>query len=154
MSTSEDKVTVVGEFLTNRAGLRRVTNYQEIGRVAGEQLYERGMRSISSPVRRDKIAAVLRAIDDTSFANNGYLLSALVTHFWDNNPGHRFYEGAVGRGMLPADASADDLRDFHVAQLQTIYADVPELIVASRVPDSPEGLADEQFEDEDVQSEV
>lgn len=136
MSTFENKVTVVTEFLQNRAALRRLTNHSEVGAVAGQQLAERGMRRIDTPVRREKIVDVLRAVDDKSIHESGFMLSALVAHFWDNDPGHRFFEAAIGRGLLSEDADAEGRAAFHAEELAKVY----EAFGGVQVPDDASEL--------------
>lgn len=87
MSSFEHKVAAATDFLRNRASLGRITNHQEVGRAVGEILHRRGQRGISTPVRREKIKVVLEQVDRTSWGEDGILLSALVPHFWDNEPG-------------------------------------------------------------------
>ena len=101
MSTVEDKITATQDFLANRASLRRVTNHQEVGAAIGEMLVNRHQRRISSPVRRNKVIDVLRALDDKSVESQGFMISALVVHFWDNSPGHRFWESASSVACSP-----------------------------------------------------
>jgi hypothetical protein len=88
MSSFEHKVAATTDFLRNRASLGRITNHQEVAAAVGEILHRRGQRSISTPVRREKIKAVLDQVDRNSWGEEGILLSALVPHFWDNQPGH------------------------------------------------------------------
>ena len=105
MSSFEDKVTATRDFLANRASLQRVTNHEEIGRVIGKLLYARHQRRIDTPVRRDKVIKVLRALDSQTLEKGGFMASALVTHFWDNEVSHRFYEDAEGRGVSGSPAA-------------------------------------------------
>lgn len=118
MSTFEAKVDEAYDFLTNRASLGRVTNYEELGRVLGRKLMENGKRRIDTPVRREKLPKVLRAVDDRSLSDKGVLLSAAVVHFWDNDAGHRFFEAAEARGLY----DGTPRRDFHQAQLANTFA--------------------------------
>ena len=102
MSTFENKVEVVTDFLRNRASLRRLTDYQEVSRVAGEVLHRRGQRHHAAPVDREKIAGVLKKVDDDSVENQGFMLSAIVVHFWDNEAGHRFFDRPTTVGSMRA----------------------------------------------------
>lgn len=118
MSTFEAKVDQAYKFLVNRASLGRVTNYEELGRVLGQKLMESAQRRIDTPVRREKLPKVLRAVDDRSLSEKGVLLSALVVHFWDNDAGHRFFEAAGARGLYDGSPG----REFHKAQLANTIA--------------------------------
>lgn len=119
MSTFEAKVAVVTDFLVNRASLARVTNLKELGEVAGALLHDRQLRHVSTPVRRDKLKDVLRAVDAKSYADKGVLLSAVVVHFWDNAPGSTFFTSAAQQGVNtynegPAVAAAHKDKAFKV----------------------------------------
>lgn len=140
MSTFEAKVDATYDFLVNRAKLGRVTNHEEIGRVIGKTLMEKNQRRIDRPVRREKVIDALRAVDDRSYSENGVLLSALVTHFWDNGVGRRFFDAAAKRGIWDGSQKA---ADFHKAQLEQVYA-----AYGDTVPDTIEEI------DEDVASPV
>ena len=152
MSTFENKVEVVTDFLRNRASLNRLTDYQEVGRVAGELLHRRGQRRISTPVDRAKIAEVLRTVDKNSLADKGMLLSALVVHFWDNEVGHRFHDSAYKLGVADSDTDPGYRRGFHASQVEKAFAAYPEFVPVDldAVPDDVEEL-DEDYEDADSQ---
>lgn len=122
MSTFEAKVEVTRDFLKRRAEIGRTTTFQELGAVVGQRLYELGQRSIAIPVRREKIADVLKAIDDESLAKDGVMLSVLVVHLLDNGIGHRFYEWAVERGLLDEDATEEMREEFHSQQFFKVKA--------------------------------
>lgn len=115
MSTFEAKLAATEKFLANRAKLGRLTTYQELGTVLGKKLAENGQRRIDTPVRREKVADVLKALDK-KYADSGFLPSVLVSHFWDNSPGHRFFKTAVRSGLLPETAGEDEREGFVEAQ--------------------------------------
>jgi hypothetical protein len=119
MSTFESKVDATYDFLVNRASLRRVTNHEEIGRVIGKTLMEKQQRRIDSPVRREKVIAALRAVDDRSLSEKGVMLSALVTHFWDNGVGSRFFDSATQRGVYEGNV---DRKSFHESQVKKAFS--------------------------------
>lgn len=101
MSSMEQKVEVIGEFLENRAQLQRVTGFQEIQRVAGEKLLEKGYRySSNAPVSRSDVAEALSVIATTSYQQNQVILPALVAKFWDNSPTHEFAQWATNAGLM------------------------------------------------------
>lgn len=147
MSTFEDKVSATYDFLVNRASQgARLTTHQEVGTVIGKLLNERRQRRIDTPVRRDKIVSVLRAVDDRSVAENGVMLSALVTHFWDAQPGHRFIESATSRGLY----SGGSKEAFHQAQLSQITEAFPSLVGVNEVRDEVDlDEYEEDLEDDD-----
>lgn len=101
MSTFEAKVQVVYDFLANRASLKRLTTHQEVATVAGYVLKGRHERRIDSPVRREKIKDVLKAVDEKSWSEKNVLLSATVAHFWDNDSSRAFYKRASSKGVVP-----------------------------------------------------
>lgn len=123
MSKFEHKVAATREFLQNRASLNRLTSHREVGIVIGELLANRHQRRIATPVSREKVIKVLRAIDDESVAQDGIMLSALVVHFWDNEPGHRFYESAMARGLLSGNANFKAFHQEQLAKIATRYSE-------------------------------
>lgn len=101
MFTLGQKIEVIAEFLVNRAQLQRVTNFQEIGRVAGEKLLEKGYRNYSSePVSRSDVALALSVIAQNSHSENAILLPALVEKFWTAEPTHEFALWASNAGLM------------------------------------------------------
>lgn len=108
MSTREAKAEVVYDFLINRASLKRLTTHEEVGKVIGIALRNRGQRRIDTPVRREKVVEAIALADKRSWAENKVLVSAVVTHFFDNDPGHRFYETASKRGLGDTKATHKD----------------------------------------------
>lgn len=101
MSSMEHKVEVISEFLENRAQLQRVTGFQEIQRVAGEKLLEKGYRYSSNvSVRRKDVAQALAVIADQSYKNHQVILPALVVKFWTNEPTHEFAQWATNAGLM------------------------------------------------------
>jgi hypothetical protein len=137
MSSKEHKVEVVRDFLANQASCKSLTNFAEVGAVAGQMLQARSQRHISDPVSREKIAEVLHELDDVSVTEQGFMISALVTHYADNLPGHRFWEWAAERGLLDPDASAEDRKVFHDQQLQAVFAAYPEVVQVADLPPLP-----------------
>lgn len=101
MSSMEQKVEVITEFLQNRAQLQRVTGFEEIQRVAGKALLEKGYRySTDAPVRRGDVAQALAIIADQSFKDAKILLPAIVLKFWSNEPTHEFATWATNAGLM------------------------------------------------------
>lgn len=150
MSTFEAKVAVVTDFLANRASLHRVTNLQELGVVAGHLLAERGLRGTSAPVRRDKLKAVLHAINQQTHAEQGILLGAIVVHFWDNEPGHGFYESAQQIGLN----TFGDGAAFHAAEQQKTFAAYPDFVGINdhvTAPDDAQDLDESELLDDEEQ---
>lgn len=131
MSTFNDKVIATNAFLLNRIGLRRVTNHEELQRVIGQMLYLNGRRSTPFPLDREKVIDVLRAVDENSIKEHGVLLSALVTHFWDDGITHRFYEAAILNGLLDPEADEADRKAFHAEHLTKVYDTYGALVVPS-----------------------
>lgn len=146
MSTFENKVEVVTDFLRNRASLNRLTDYQEVGRVAAELMYRRGQRRHAQPVRREKIAEVLRQVDKNSLEEKGVLLSSLVVHFWDNEVGHRFHDQAVDLGVADSDTDPGYRKGFHQSQLQKAFDAYPEFVGVD--PDTAQVVSVNNGEDE------
>lgn len=101
MSSIEQKVEVITEFLQNRAQLQRVTGFEEIQRVAGQKLLEKGYRySTNTPVRRGDVAQALTIIADQSYKDAEILLPAIVVKFWSNEPTHEFATWASNAGLM------------------------------------------------------
>lgn len=151
MSSFEDKVSAVTDFLRNRASLQRLTSHEEVGNVAGKLLRARQQRHIDTPVIREKIIEVLAEVDRKSFKKQGFLLSALVTHFFDNNVGHRFYERAIATGLLSTYADEEARRVFHRNHVKKIYAHyegMAAMPLSVEVPDNISEL-DDVSEDSD-----
>lgn len=133
MSTPEQKVEVITKFLHNRANLKRVTSYQEVQRVAGEQLYMNRVRWTARPIGREQVATALAEIAKTDLP-----LVSIVVHFWDDEPGHQFTQFAADAGHT-FDSRAD-LLVFHKAQVEAAFAANENY---SPVPDTPETLVTE-----------
>lgn len=131
MSTFNDKVIATQAFLLNRIALRRVTNHEELQRVVGMMLFANERRSNPFPVSREKIIEALAAVDNNSFKEHGVLLSALVTHFWDDGITHRFYEAAILNGLLNPEADEDERKAFHAEHLDKLYSVYGTLAVPS-----------------------
>ena len=150
MSTFTDKKDAITAFLVNRAQLTRVTNHEEIQRVTGTLLFNGGRRSIPTPVSRDKVVEVIKAIDAESAASQSILLSVLIPHFWDAGITPRFYQTAIELGLLDADASTDERETFRSEMLAKVY-----LTYATQTPDDLSTLfpqpeyTDYEEEDED-----
>ena len=117
MSTHEQKLEVIAEFLCNRARLGRVTNVREIQMCAAEGLCAKGYRDDLYPVDRDKVHAVLDELAKLSFEAEGFILPVIVAHFWDNEPGGRFVRWAGEAGLIDLDAAEDP------AATKTLYLD-------------------------------
>lgn len=102
MSTIEQKIEVITEFLQRQARLGRLTNPLEVQLAAGLALAEKGYRASGScqPVSRDEVGLALAQIAKTSFAEDGIILPALVVHFEDKQPGHRFVAQAAEAGLV------------------------------------------------------
>lgn len=124
MSSMDQKVEVIGEFLQNRAQLQRVTGFEEIQRVAGQKLAEKGYRLSYSnvPVRRSDVAQALAIIADQSFKDAEILLPAIVVHFWDADPPHQFYEWATTLGLLSSEADLEERRAVYKQQVEATLA--------------------------------
>lgn len=102
MSTSENKVEVITEFLQRNARLGRLTNMVEVQLATGLELAVRGYRTNGSaqPVEREKVATALAEVARRSYEEEGLLLPALVVHFEDKAPGHRFVVWAAQAGLM------------------------------------------------------
>lgn len=146
MSSTTDKIAATTDFLRNRASLNRRTTLQELGTVVGEVLAQRGQRGVSTPVRREKFDKVLLAVDKQSFKDNGILLSALVTHFWDNKPTHRFYDNAAALGLNVG----SDPEAFHKEQLRKVCAAYPDFVHVSTSPVIPDDISELDDDEEDA----
>jgi hypothetical protein len=138
MSTQENKIEVVTEFLRNRASLGRVTTVQEIQRVAAEMLVAHGYRDDLYLVERDTVNDVLNEIAKTSFAEQGFILPAIVVHFADDEPPSRFIYQAVNAGLLSDEALIAE-------QAAAVFAEQKAKVFAQwqgplTVPDSPADL--------------
>ena len=152
MSSQENKVAALRDFLVNRAALSRMTNFQEAGRVMGTLLYARDQRHTDRPVRREAIVAALRDVDRLSLDEKGVLLSALVVHFWDNEVGHRFHEMAVDAGVADSDTDPGYRKGFHAAQVVKAFAayENADIAVAGiEMPTRGEPVTDEVTNDDD-----
>jgi len=139
MSTHENKIEVITEFLRNRAALGRVTNVREIQMVAGEMLYTKEQRSHPFPVEREKVHAALDDIAKASYAAEGVLLNAVVTHFWDDEIGERATRWGVLIGVVDQDTAVptEALKAFFLAQRAEVFAKYQNTPV---IPDTPVDL--------------
>jgi hypothetical protein len=138
MSTQENKIEVVTEFLRNRASLGRVTTVQELQRVAAEMLVAHGYREDLYLVDRDVVNDVLNEIAKASFAEEGFILPAIVVHFADDNPPSRFIYQAVNAGLLSDEALiAEQAAAVFAEQKATVFARWQGPLT---VPDSPADL--------------
>jgi hypothetical protein len=139
MSNFEQKVAAATEWLQRQAAHGRLTNVIEVQTWTGLRLAETGARANGSsmPIDRDKAWAVLAEVARQSFVTDGFLLPALVVHFGDKAPGHRFVEWAIEAGLMatPQDAEqfvdengerrlpiTDEVRELHGDQLSAIFA--------------------------------
>lgn len=139
MSSSEHKIEAITEFLRNRAALGRVTNVREIQMVAGELLFKKEQRSHPYPVSRDSVHAALDEIAKTTYQAEGATLVALVTHFWDDEPGDRWERWAAQIGVVDPDKTVDTawLKAFFLGQRAEVFAKYQNTPI---VPDSPVDL--------------
>lgn len=151
MSTKENKIEVITDWLVRCARKQRLTNYVEVQVAAGLGLAEKGYRANGScvPVEFDDVVEALNEIAETSFAQDGAILPALVVHFGDKKPGHRFvkYAGDTHLITLPEfnPDSVDneeemELDDFGVPryevtdEVQSLHADQVTKIFAHYAP--------------------
>lgn len=128
----EENVEVITLFLRQRASLRRVTNHQEVQRVAGEQLHLNGRRGRPRMLEREEVIA---AFDTIAGTEEGLALTTLVVHFWDNDPPSRFPVRADALGHTFD--SPDDVgvyREELMEQAFNAHANW------NQVPDSPASL--------------
>lgn len=148
MSSFADRVAVARAFLINRASLGRASNYRELIRVIGTHTGGRRRH-----VNRDKVAEILRAVDDASLADKGILLSALVVHFWDNEAGHRFFDQVAERELLLAEPDDQDARKiFHAEQVVKCFEAYPEIQPFWLRDETPDDASEIDEEAESVQS--
>jgi hypothetical protein len=109
MSYNHDKrVKVITDFLVNRAKLGRVTTFKEVAYVVGKQL--------GRTPERGKVAKALAQVAANSYESDQVILPALVVHFNDNRPGHRFVEWASAE-----DLDTSDPTTLHQEQLDKIF---------------------------------
>lgn len=123
MSTSEQKIEVITEWLQRQAAQRRLTNMLEVQTYAGLRLAEKGYRQSGSivAVSRDKVFDALAVIAEQSFAADGVLLPAIVVHFSDKKPGRRFFEWANAAGTA-TETETEDGMEFHGQQVDAVFA--------------------------------
>lgn len=131
MSTQQDKVTAAYDFLANRASLGRTTSHQELGAVLGPILKNRAQRRIDTPVRREKVKAVLAEVDRISTSRYGVLLSPLVPHFWDGNVGSDVRRSASRKGIDLG--SPEKVRHYQ----KKIFNAFPSFVEVSQTPPTP-----------------
>lgn len=130
MSTMEEKIEVITEFLENRAQRQLTTNFQDVQTVAGVLLFVKGYRHKSTtPVRREHVATALSQIAATSYQQNQILLPAVVTHYADANPTHEFAQWATTAGLMDGelgDQESGEVREtinaIHPAELAKVFA--------------------------------
>lgn len=139
MSTPEQKVEVIREWLVRQAEQKRLTNIVEVQTWAGLRLAEQGYRpdGSSQPIERDDAWEALNQIAAQEAKKNQPLLPALVVHFADGKPGHRFVEWALAAGLidLPQDAEqfvdeygerrlpiTDEVAALHASQVAAVFA--------------------------------
>lgn len=129
MSTSEQKIEVITEWLRRQAAQRRMTNIAEVQTYAGLRLAELGYRQSGSitPIDRYKAFEALAVIAAQSYAADQVLLPAIVVHFSDGLPGRRFYDWAEAAGLVPDDGAGPELHAEAVAAVFARYGSpVPE----------------------------
>ncbi len=150
MSTFEDKYAAVKDFLLNRASQNRLTDYNEVQRVVADMLHRRQQRHHAQPISREKIAKVLKKLDDETLANGNYMLSSIVVHFWDRKAGHRFFEQAQERGFFNYKTTDEDRQEFHKAQVKLAFKSNREFypVILEPIPDTAEELEDYDDYDE------
>jgi hypothetical protein len=108
MSTFENKVEVVTEWLQRTARLQRVTNLYEVRVAAGLALAEKGYRENGSARSLgDETFDVLEAVAKESFAAQGLILPALMIHFGEKKPSSHFLGWAAEAGLIDPDAGID-----------------------------------------------
>lgn len=128
MSTFEQKIEVITEWLQRQAAQRRLTNIAEVQTYAGLRLAEKGYRQSGSitPVNRYTVFDALATIAAQSFAADQVLLPAIVVHFSDGLPGRRFFDWAEAAGLVPEDGAGPELHAEAVAAVFAHYgAPVP-----------------------------
>lgn len=99
-----DRTNKVTDFLINRAALRRVTNMREVATATG--------------ISREKLGRVLCQVAKNTWENDGVLLPAVIVHFNDNRPGHRFAEWAKAADLLKYGVTPDKV---HATQLEAVF---------------------------------
>lgn len=104
----DKNVKVITDFLVNRAKLGRVTTFKEVAYVVAKQT--------GVTPDRGQVAKALGQVAEDSYASDGVILPALVVHWNDNRPGHRFSKWAMAAGL---DVSDPDT--LHQEQLDTIF---------------------------------
>ena len=135
MSTSEQKIEIVTEWLVRQATARRLTNAIEVAQYAGLILAEKGYRTdgSSEPLSRPEVFEALQVIAERSYQADGFLLPAVVVHFADRKPSRHFYEWATELGL---DTGDTDTGEFHAEQLDKVFAHY-----GSPVPNDASSLA-------------
>lgn len=106
--TDSKTVAVVTKFLVGRAKLGRVTTFKEVATVVGKQ-------TGTTPDRRS-VGKALAQVAQDSYESDGVILPALVVHWNDNRPGHRFAKWAQRAGL-----DTSDVTELHTEQLDTIF---------------------------------
>lgn len=130
MSTMEQKVEVITDFLEKIAAQKRTTNFQDVQTVAGAALLVKGYRTnTATPVRREHVATALSQIAATSFKADQVLLPAVVTHYADEKPTHEFAQWANSAGLIDGelgDQEGGEIREainqLHPAELAKVFA--------------------------------
>jgi hypothetical protein len=101
-----EKVNKVTDFLINRAALRRVTNMREVATATG--------------IERHRLGKVLCQVAKNTWENDGVLLPAVIVHFNDNRPGHRFAEWAKAAGLIEYEYGVTPDK-VHSQQLEAVF---------------------------------
>jgi hypothetical protein len=108
-------------FLVEKARAGTYTNYTEL---SDELAIRTGLRrfDFADASERAAVGHLLGRIAERDLSESGLLVTAIVIYLHGNDPGSGFYNLAKEKGLLPANASADQRLTFWVDQVKRIKA--------------------------------
>lgn len=111
----QELVDAASESLKRTAKLRRDTNYtalnHEICRATGQSAFD-----FTNAADRAAMGDLLGDVVDATYDEHQVMLSALVMYIDENRPGPGFYNLAVLRGILDADATPTQKEEVWIEQ--------------------------------------
>ena len=106
-------------FIVEKARAGTYTNYTEL---SDELAIRTGLRrfDFADASERAAVGHLLGRIAERDLPESGLLVTAIVIYLHGNDPGSGFYNLAKEKGLLPANASADQRLTFWVDQVKRI----------------------------------
>lgn len=116
MTIAPELIQAGYDFAVRRVELERLTSYTELSAMLTRRILHRSTR-----VDRKTVSHVCAAMSRRSVGECGAMLSAMVVHLDDNDPGDEFYNFARELGLDPGNTMAEHTL-FHQQQIQALRA--------------------------------